>query len=71
MKDEGRKPTWHTRGESIHESSRSRPHSCGTLAACPVFKIEAFYNRTRLRSTLNYRSPVEYEEARAQTSGRR
>lgn len=26
--------------------------------------IEVFYNRTRLHSTLNYRTPAEYEEAR-------
>jgi putative transposase len=46
-------------GTTIYESREA--------AMQAIFEyIEAFYNRTRLHSTLNYRSPVEYEEARAQ-----
>ncbi|MFW6312514.1 MAG: IS3 family transposase, partial [Spirochaetota bacterium] len=45
-------------GTTIYESREA--------ARQAVFEyIEAFYNRTRLHSTLEYRTPVEYEEVSA------
>jgi putative transposase len=46
-------------GTTIYESREA--------ARQAVFEyIEMFYNRIRLHSTLDYRTPIEYEEARAQ-----
>jgi putative transposase len=46
-------------GTTIYESREA--------AMQAVFEyIEVFYNRIRLHSTLEYLSPVEYEEVRAQ-----
>jgi putative transposase len=43
-------------GTTIYESRKA--------AMQAIFEyIEVFYNRTRLHSTLDYRSPIEYEEA--------
>jgi len=48
-------------GTTIYESREA--------AMKAIFEyIEVFYNRTRLHSTLDYRSPVEYEEASAQAA---
>lgn len=39
-------------------------------ARAAIFEfIEVFYNRTRLHSSLNYRTPAEYEAERSMSEG--
>ena len=56
--------------ESFFATLKEEPVHCQTLptrdaARRAIFEfVEVFYNRSRLHSTLNYRTPVEYEEER-------
>ncbi|MXW07959.1 MAG: IS3 family transposase [Gammaproteobacteria bacterium] len=52
--------------ELIQQQSRRR-FATRSEAALKIFEyIEGFYNRTRLHSALDFRSPVEFEQAHAE-----
>ena len=52
--------------ELIHQQQRRR-FATRSEAALKIFEyIEGFYNRTRLHSALDFRSPVEFEQAHTQ-----
>jgi transposase InsO family protein len=60
-----RNGAWLIGGELVHR--QTFPTRAAARRAIFEF-IEVFYNRGRLHSTLNYRTPAEYEEERRKPS---